>query len=273
MIHFCPSRLLRREVDVAKASKESRRSEAQELMWQAMEVIDKNEARAVGLCRQALRVHPDCVDALAMLAQIESLTLKDYVAAIRRAVEAGRRDLGAEYFEDERGHFWGLIETRPFMRAMADLVFALLDWGTPEQIEEAIDVQEEMLELNPNDNQGVRDILAGCYLRRKRYDDTARLLERYKDDWMAVTCWSRVLLAFATGAEGEAARLFKDARKQNPHVEQYLTGQKRRPRSRPGTYSPGDDSEAVFCVDTLWEAWKAHPKAKQWLKETCAASA
>jgi hypothetical protein len=91
MIHFCPSRLLRREVDVAKASKESRRSEAQELMWQAMEVIDKNEARAVGLCRQALRVHPDCVDALAMLAQIESLTLKDYVAAIRRAVEAGRR--------------------------------------------------------------------------------------------------------------------------------------------------------------------------------------
>lgn len=260
-------------MDMAKTSKESRRSEAQELMWQAMDAIHEDESRAVKLCREALRIYPDCVDALAMLAEIEASTLKDYVAAIRQAIEAGRRDLGPKYFESEMGYFWGLIETRPLMRAMASLVAALLDWGTGERIEEAIEIQEEMLALNPNDNQGMRDILVACYLKQKRYDDAAALLKRYKDDWMAVSCWSRVLLAFATGAEEKAARVLKDAREQNPHVEQYLTGQKRRPRSRSGMYSPGDDSEAVFCADTLLEAWKAHPKAKQWLKEKCAASA
>jgi len=273
LIHSRPCSLLRQEVNMAKATRESQRSEAQELMWQAMEVIEKNEVRAAALCREALRVYPDCVDALAMLAQMESPTLKDYVAALRRAIEAGRRDLGAEYFEAEKGCFWGLIETRPFMRALADLVFALLDWGTPERIDEAIKLQEEMLDLNPNDNQGMRDVLAACYLRQKRYEDAARLLKRYKGDWAAVPCWSRVLVALAAGAEEKAARLLKDAREQNRHVEQYLTGQKRRPRSRPEMYSPGDQSEAVFCADTLWEAWKAHPKAKQWLKEKNAASA
>ena len=257
---------------MAKAISESRRSEAQELMWQAMEIIDENGTRAAALCNQALRIYPDCVDALAMLAELECSTLKDYVAAARRAIDAGRRDLGPEYFEAEKGCFWGLIETRPFMRAMADLVFALLDWGTPERIDEAIRIQEEMLELNPNDNQGMRDILAACYLRQKRYGDAARLLERYMDDWMAVPCWSRVLLALATESEASATRLLKTARKQNPHVEQYLTGQRRRPRSRPGMYSPGDDSEAVFCADTLWKAWKSHPKATKWLKAQCATS-
>ena len=57
------------------------------------------------------------------------------------------------------------------------------------------------------------------------------------------------------------------------HVEQYLTGRKRRPRARAEAYSPGDEAEAVYCADMLWEAWKRHPKAKKWLKEGCGAKA
>ncbi|MFP4107206.1 MAG: DUF6398 domain-containing protein [Phycisphaerae bacterium] len=148
---------------------------------------------------------------------------------------------------------------------------ALLQWGQPEHVDEAIGIYEQMLELNPNDNQGIRDPLAACYLQRKRYNDAADLLKRDEEDWMAVPCWARVLLAYATGDVGEAAMLLKEAREQNQHVEVYLTRQKRRPRTRPGSYSPGKDTEAVYCADTLWAAWKKHPKAKQWLKEKCAA--
>lgn len=198
--------------------------------------------------------------------------VNDYVAAMRNAVEAGREDLGTAYFEQETGNFWGLIETRPFMRAMGALVGALIEWGTQKHVDEAIALQEEMLELNPNDNQGVRDLLAACYLRRKRYGQAADLLKRYEDDWMAAHAWSLVLLAHAQNQETEASSLLKD-REQNPSVELYLTGRKRRPRIRPAAYSPGQDSEAVICADTLWEAWKAHPKSKRWLKDMCEQSA
>jgi len=250
------------------AGRMPRRDEAQELMWDAMDHINAgDEQKAARLCRKALEVYPKCTDALTMLAEIEVDTVRDYVERMREAVETGRRDLGPKCFKVDKGHFWGLLETRPFMRAMAQLAFALLDWGTPEHINEAIEIFEEMIELNPNDNQGVRDWLAGCYLQRKRYDDVAALFDRYPEDWLAAPAWARVLHAYVTDGEGRAAELLTEARERNAHVEDYLTGRKRRPRSRPGMYSAGDETEAVYCADMLWEAWKRHPKAKKWLKE------
>jgi tetratricopeptide (TPR) repeat protein len=245
----------------------SRRDKAQELMWDAMEVIDDDEEKAARLCRKALEIYPNCTDALAMLTEIETETVHDYVNRMREAVAADRRDLGPRCFREDKGHFWGLIETRPFMRALVDLAFALLDWGTPESVEEAIEIFEEMLDLNPNDNQGVRDWLVGCYLARKRYGDAAALFDRYPEDWLAAPAWAKVLHAYVTLGEKHASRALAQARKRNPHVEQYLTGRKRRPRTRAGAYSPGDESEGVYCADMLWEAWKRHPKAKKWLKE------
>ncbi len=85
--------------------------------------------------------------------------------------------------------------------------------------------------------------------------------------------WARVLHALATGDEPQAKRLLKAARKLNQHVEQYMTGQKRRPRSHPEMYSPGDEREAIICADILWSALTKHPKAKQWLKSACGAGA
>lgn len=227
------------------------------------------EALTAGICRKALHTYPDCIDALTMLADIESQTTNGYVDQMRVALAAGRRDLGPSCFKEDKGYFWGLIETRPFMRAMAQLAFALLDWGTPQRVDEAIEIFEEMLELNPNDNQGVRDWLAGGYLARRRYDDAKALFKRYPDDWLAAPAWASVLLAYIVEGEQRAAELLKDARERNRHVEKYLTGAKRRPRTRPGAYSPGDETEAVYCADMLWQAWKAHPKARQWLMSAC----
>lgn len=243
------------------------RQEAQELAWDAMEALaDEDVEGATAKCRQALDHYPDCVDARLMLAEIEIDDLDQYIDEVRETVTAGEYDLGSEYFENEQGNFWLIYETRPLMRAMESLALALVERGTQAAVDEAIAVMEEMLELNPNDNQGVRDVLVGCHLQQKRYADAAALLERYDDDWLATMAWARVLLAHATGDEAEAGRLLEAARARNPHVELYLTGRKRRPRDRPAYYSPGDEAEAVFCADHLWEAWKRHPAAKRWLK-------
>ena len=251
---------------MSATSRTSKRAQAQDLMWEAMEVIADDEQQAASACRRALELYPDCVDALAMLANIETRWLKDFVAAMRSAVDAGRRDLGPKCFKVDKGHFWGLIETRPFMRAMAQLVTALLDWGTPERVEEATTLMEEMLDLNPNDNQGMRDWLGACYVAQRRYDDAEALLLRYPDDWLAAPAWTRVLLVFATDGKERATELLVEARKRNRHVEKYLTGAKRLPRARAGGYSPGDENEAVYCADMLRPVCKAHPKAKNWLK-------
>src|SRR2546421_12928373 len=48
------------------------------------------------------------------------------------------------------GHFWGFLETRPYMRARAGLASTLLQLG---DIDSALAHYRDMLKLIPNDNQ------------------------------------------------------------------------------------------------------------------------
>lgn len=251
-----------------KQERERLRFQSQNLMWDAMDALNSgNESKAKSLCEEALGVYPDCVDALSMLAEIKPSHTATFVAEMRNVIEAGRRDLGAKCFKEDTGYFWGLIETRPFMRAMAQLAFALIEWGVPERVDEAIAIFEEMLELNPNDNQGVRDWLAGCYLARKRYNDASALFARYPDDWLAAPAWAQLLLTYATEGEAAAGELLDTARERNRHVEQYLSGRKRRPSRRAGMYSPGDEAEANYCAEMLLPAWRAPPSRTEMAQE------
>lgn len=78
------------------------------------------------------------------------------VSHMRDVVHLAERDLGPDFFRDHRGHFWSMIETRPYMRARSGLTAALVRAG---RREEAIEHLEDMLDLNPNDNQGLREPL------------------------------------------------------------------------------------------------------------------
>src|SRR5215468_10055981 len=61
--------------------------------------------------------------------------------------------------------------------------------------EEAVRHLQDMLRLNPHDNQGVRYTLAGFLLFLDRDDDLARLLQQY-DEASAAWVYTKALLAF-----------------------------------------------------------------------------
>src|SRR6266511_197758 len=106
-----------------------------------------------------------------------------------------------------------------------------------------------MLRLNPDDNQGARYTLAGFLLFLDRDDDLARLLDQYPDEDSAAWAYTTALLAFRQqGDTIEARRSLKAAWKTNKHVPAYLTGRKFPPAEQPGSYSPGDESEALNYV-------------------------
>jgi hypothetical protein len=106
-----------------------------------------------------------------------------------------------------------------------------------------------MLRLNPNDNQGVRYTLAGFLLALGRDDVLARLLDHYPDEGSAAWAYTKALLAFRCGGHtAEARRLLEEAKEANRHVPDYVLDRKFPPRERPGSYSPGDDSEALHYI-------------------------
>ncbi len=237
--------------------------EAQDLAYQAMETADP--IQSARLCEKAIKLDSHCVDALMHLARLSCEDGDEMIEHIRMVVDIGERGLGgAGYFDENEGHFWGLLETRPYMRARAYLAQSLVEAG---KNDEAIGHYEEMLRLNPNDNQGLRYPLLGLYLLAGRMDGVRRLFKEFEDEGSAVFAWSLVLERHLSGDESGAAKALKKARKCNKHAEKYLTGKKAIPKELPPYYGIGDENEALVCADSIGDAWKRHPKAVEWLKQ------
>lgn len=234
---------------------------AQELAYEAMETGDPNTA--ISLAVRAVELDHQCVDALVILAHAGSDSQDELIENLEKAVWMGERALGEEFFKENRGHFWGILETRPYMRARQELADLLRDSG---RTDEAIGHYEAMLGLNPNDNQGIRDLLLACYLTRGDLDGARRLLDQYDEDASATFQWSRVLERHLAGDEAKAVTLLAEARKNNAFVEPYLAGKKRMPRTLPDYYSPGDESEAKYVAVNLRPAWEKHRASTRWLK-------
>jgi tetratricopeptide (TPR) repeat protein len=178
-------------------------------------------------------------------------------------VRAGERALGPKVFKNEVGYFWGLIETRPYMRARAGLADCLWLLGERQQ---AIKHYEDMLRLNPNDNQGIRYILVNCLLAVGADLSVEKLLNQYNDDIACSWTFSRALWIFRKeGPSHKANEALKKAVKQNPFVPLYLLGKKKMPRSLPPYVGIGDENEAIEYAAESIEVWRSIPDAFQWL--------
>ena len=234
---------------------------AQEVIYDAWEAPTKK--RRIALARKALEISPDCADAYLILAETEAASIEDVIALYRKGVEAGERAIGKKAFKNDVGYFWGLLETRPYMRARAGLAECLRAEGKPE---EAVEHYWDMLRLNPNDNQGIRDLLMPCLIELGRDKDAEKLFKQYKGDGMAVWIYSRALLDFRKhGDSAISDRSLKKALEENRHVPDYLLGRKKMPRYIPDYYGFGDENEAVLYAYGNRGAWKATPGAMEWL--------
>jgi tetratricopeptide (TPR) repeat protein len=235
---------------------------AQELMYKAWE--EQNPAKRLALAHKALKESEDCADAYVLLAEEEADSLKHSFEFFQKGVEAGERALGEDYFEVYTGHFWGLMETRPYMRALEGKASCL--WQLKRK-DEALDTYYEMLYLNPNDNQGVRFVLVDLLLSLNREVELDDLVRQYKGDPTAVWLYTEALLSFRKkGASTTANRKLTKAFEENQHVADYLIGKKRIPGQLPTSLSFGGESEAVDYAANHLNYWRSTPGAIEWFQ-------
>jgi len=181
----------------------------------------------------------------------------------RKGVEAGERAMGPAAFKDDVGYFWGLLETRPYMRARSGLAQALWAAG---QHEEAIGHYRELLRLNPNDNQGNRYLLAGCLLALDRNAELTELLDAYGQEYSAEWSYTRALVAFRRdGDTTETRSLLTEAATTNSHVAPYLLGRKKLPRTPASYITMGGEDEAQEYARRYVAAWANTAGALEWL--------
>ncbi len=233
---------------------------AQQLIFDAWETPDADQRAE--LAREAIGLWPDCADAYGLLAA-ESTELGEKIAFFHQAVEAGARAIGERAFVEEAGMFWGVLETRPYMRARAGLAGCLRERGDSAA---AADHYQALLQLNPDDNQGLRYLLASCLLEIERHDALSALLARYRDEASAAWAYTRALLGFRLlGDSARTQRALRDAVAVNRHVPALLLA-KKRPRHLPDWVGFGDENEALVYVDDSLRAWMRTAGALEWLR-------
>ena len=234
--------------------------QAQDLIYDAWEIDDPAERAA--MARKALKLSPDCADAYVLLAEAARTPAKT-LEFYRMGVAAGERALGPEAFTEDVGHFWGLLETRPYMRARAGLALSLWARG---QHDEALAHWRAMLILNPNDNQGIRYVLAARLLEAGRDRELAAFLKQHEDDGRAYLAWALALLVFRIrGDHPKSRRALGDALASNPHVPAYLLGHQPLPQELPDYTGFGDESEAMCLAAENIKSWRATNGALAWL--------
>jgi len=134
------------------------------------------------------------------------------------AYEKAKAFLGTE--DKKAFAWWGELETRPYMRARHGLGLLYLE---VESYDLAIALFKDLLRRNPNDNQGVRYLVAPAYLLNddvpgalKEFDWYRRHYPRDSPDPHFLLNWGLAL--FMAGRYEDAAGIFRSAVFANPYL-------------------------------------------------------
>ena len=265
--HCC----LDRDQEIERASRSlatEKKSDAQDLTYDAWEMLDMDRRKAKKLFWKAIELNPDLADAYNGLACVarESGNLQSAEQFYRIAYEKAKAFLGTK----APGAFswWGELNTHPYMKARHGLGLVLLATG---RYDEAIAEFKELLERNPNDNQGIRYLVAPIYLAKGQIKDALEEFRGYEIHYKSDMPDPHYLLSWGLALYldrqyEKAAIKFRATFFANPYLISVLLGKK--PKMLPIWHSC-NLAEPDYALDYLKEwpmLWKNKEGAYNFLR-------
>ncbi len=242
-----------------KKGRPANKDRADDLMYRA---YGAEEREGIRLAHQALEIDPENVRAHNFLAQHEPDVIKA-AALLEKTVGIAEKQLGETFFRENKGHFWGLPETRPYMTAKFGLARCYEEMGKEN---EAMKIYEELIRLNPNDNQGARDELSGLYLKHTKYDQFNKLFKKFKGDSTALWLYNYAYFLFKTQGAGKTAdEALMEAYESNRHVIRMIMGKEKPLRKLGEHYQLGHADEATYYLINHLEMWMNDFEAMRWV--------
>jgi len=235
---------------------------AQVLCYQA---YDSQGRRRAALARRALAICPDCADAHVLLAE-DAPTAAQAHAHYEAGVAVGPRPLSADRLARFDGNLWATPRGRPWLRALRGQARTLSELG---RNPEAIAVGAELLRLDRDDHQGIREPQLILLLDAGRDVEALALLSRFADHptdhdggfWR----WAIALVAFRlTGDSAQAATALTQARAANRHVPRFLQEAEPIGLDEEENLRPGQLGAAQLTAGLLHRFFRETPGALDW---------
>lgn len=233
--------------------------QAQNLVYEA---FDLPTARARQNIKKALKLDNNCIEAYEFLGSMEDVE-EIAILFFEKGIKIGRENFKGEFLERNKGCFWYIHETRPFMRCLYHYSDCLYAMG---KTKEAVTILEEIIDLNENDNQGVRDQLLIYLILLEENEKFEKYASMFKDDDSAFSLFNRALFSFKIEGETENTnKQLQKAIKQNKFIVTKLLSKKSIINSS-DYYSWGSEDEANYYAEFAKSIWNNTNKATLWLK-------
>ena len=207
-----------------------------------------DEEQALELAAQALQLDPDCADALLLQAHLGDLEDAEYIDALRTAVAAAERGLGEEFIARHTGELAKHEEAHAYLRSRHQLALALLDSDDDNDLAEAIDHLQDLIELTGDDDLGCRYVLLGSYLIEREFEAAQELLDRFQDDQGLAFLLGRAVVAFVQQRRSDAEAFLKLAQQKNRNLNAVLNRPESLTRPVEREYEEGSPDEARHCL-------------------------
>ena len=221
---------------------ETELDKADYLISQAFE--EENGNKRTKLLEKAIQICNYACDAYDMLAE-EMPNPYEAVEFLKIGIENFEKHYGIKYFKENKGSFWGIMETRPYMRAYAGLSIILLQLGS---YSESIEKMEYMLELCPNDNIGIRYRLLNTYVLLERFKDAKKLLKKYPER-SAFFLYTEFIMEYKQRDYKNTLKILKEAYKANKYIYHFLVGKDIPELTDTSYYSQGSIEEADIYIE------------------------
>ena len=180
----------------------------------------KSKKACIANINKALELEPDNIDAKLMLIDCTAKTSIERYEQLKALVdEANQRMEDEKYFEEYTGEFWGVFETRPYMRVRHAWIQTLIVLG---MLGQAVEQCEDMLRLCESDNLGVRYTLMHLYAHFESKDKALALNAKFEDDYGTITLFPLSILFFKLGDFDNALLYLKKLRKYNPDTKEFI---------------------------------------------------
>ncbi len=226
----------------------------------------RSPQKKLALLKSALDRDADCSTARIELADAEFQhgNWKSCMAAYEEVIA---RELPR--WQERHPQWWVNRETRPLLRALYGRGMTLWHQG---HHADASAQFEQLLALNPRDNQGVRFFIPLLHLLGENAEAAAAYFDRYADEYPRDYAEPSFLFGWALcqtlgGNEAEAREKYRDAILKNIYIAPMLLEAQEPPR---GLWHPNDRAEPGYAgefIDSYAVLWDREPGALRILRE------
>lgn len=225
----------------------------------------KTEKEAIKLAKKAYEKSRECFDAILFQCDLEENGIKR-MKLLDDGLEFEKSRLTKEkYFDKENiGHFYGIFETRPYIRGLVNKAEYLLEEG---KISQAENVCREVLRLNENDNMGARYLLMAIYATLEKENDMQKLYKKYPEEDLEMM-FPLFALYYKLGNDKKAKKYLNRVDKCNSNFVKFFNGTIKESKNvSSGYYSRGDSSEIFMYLNRYDYLLITMPKLHEYVIE------